>query len=1385
MFNEIVTIRQHLLNYPDGLTQTEISKQLKINRVSLSKYLATMVASGELECRSIGKAKLYTLTKRLPLKSILSQTEDHVIITDGTGKVTQIDERTAALFALQPELMIGKILGEGGTCQFFATDGSPLSARQMAETGSREFMLYNGDHITHFNQKTLPVVLTDGSRGNASILTDITERKRTEKELRDSDERYRAIYDQSPIAIELYDATGALVHVNPACLNLFGIKDITAIQNFSLFADPNISDEQKEKLQQRETVQYEGSFDFEKVKTLNLYSTLREGIIWLDVLITPLGNRADSITGFLVQIKDITERKVTEKALLESEERFHSMFKRHDSIMLLIDPVTGKIIDANRAAERFYGISHEGLCSQSIYQMNTLSKDEVTEEIWKAVREKKTSFIFPHRLANGETRTVEVRSSPIYIGKKAVLFSVITDVSERKLAEEALRESEERLNLVLRGSNDAPWDWNLESNTLYYSPRWWGMLGYVGDEFPSDAGLWERFMHPDDMDRVRHFLEDALMHGPDVYETEFRLKHKAGHYVPVLSRGFILRNTSGKAVRISGTNTDLTERKRAEERLRQSEILHRSMIESPHSIIIFSIDRDFRYLGFTVRHKEIMKAIWGVDIRHGMDMLKVIGYESDRKKAQQNFDRALSGEHFMLTEEYGDEMLGRKTWENTYSPIYDENQQVIGLTVYVTERKLAEKTLRESEENYRLIMENSSDGIIFFNGDNRVQYVSPAYINQLGYSEAEELNQTSESIYSIIHADDRDDVFSSIYEAIAQKNSKLTYSYRDITERKKADEQILLAKEEWERTFNAVPDLICILDTEHTILRVNRAMATKLGVTPEQAVGLTCYQCVHGTQNPPDFCPHSRLLKDPQEHTAEIHEDRLGGHFLVTCTPLRDNDGKLIGSVHVARDITERKKAEVALTHSHDLMRYIIEHSNSSIAVHDRDLKYIFVSQHYLDECKIKEQNIIGKHHYEVFPDLPQKWKDVHQKALAGEISSAEDDPYVQEDGTVNWTRWECRPWYEADGSIGGIIIYTEWITKRKQAEEAQRENEEKFRGIFDSINDGIHLHEITPDGKPGKFIEVNEIACRMLQYTRTELLECGPLNIVTGYHSRPFYEIIGELSSTGMSFFETEHRRKDGTIVPVEINAHVVNILGKEIVVSVIRDITERKLAHDTLQRVNRKLNVLSQLTRQDLTTQIFVLNSYLEMAKTHATGHDGIIKNIESSERAIKSIKEITEFTKDYQNMGEKPPKYQNVKLSFLFGLSHISIGEIQHRLETENLEIFADPLLEKAFQGMLENSVEHGGHVSRIRVSHTVTPDGVTIVFEDDGVGILNEKKDLIFLRGEGVRASVRGLFFVREILDITGITITETGEPGKGARFEMTVPKGAWRIAGKSA
>lgn len=152
-------------------------------------------------------------------------------------------------------------------------------------------------------------------------------------------------------------------------------------------------------------------------------------------------------------------------------------------------------------------------------------------------------------------------------------------------------------------------------------------------------------------------------------------------------------------------------------------------------------------------------------------------------------------------------------------------------------------------------------------------------------------------------------VFNSAVHFVPEFNVVRIYSY-DITERRKVEEAIIRTKEEWERTFDSVPDMIAILDPEHRIVRVNRAMAEKLGTSADKCIGLTCFTCVHGTSGPPGICPHSLTMGDGKEHTAELREDRLGGDFLVTTTPIFDDTGRMTGSVHVARDITERKKAE-------------------------------------------------------------------------------------------------------------------------------------------------------------------------------------------------------------------------------------------------------------------------------------------------------------------------------------------------------------------------------------------------------------------------------------------------------------------------------------------
>jgi diguanylate cyclase (GGDEF)-like protein/PAS domain S-box-containing protein len=178
----------------------------------------------------------------------------------------------------------------------------------------------------------------------------------------------------------------------------------------------------------------------------------------------------------------------------------------------------------------------------------------------------------------------------------------------------------------------------------------------------------------------------------------------------------------------------------------------------------------------------------------------------------------------------------------------------------------------------------------------------------------------------------------------------------------------------------------------------------------------------------------TRLAYGESEVFETVHSTQKGDPFMVeiTATGISQEGLKVVCFVH---DIRHRTQIETSLTQISDLMRYVIEHTRSSVAIHDRQLRYMYVSQRYLDEYRITDPNIIGKHHYEVLPDLPQKWRDIHTRCLAGEVLSADEDPYTQPDGTMEWTRWECRPWYTADNEIGGIIVYTELVTKHKQIE--------------------------------------------------------------------------------------------------------------------------------------------------------------------------------------------------------------------------------------------------------------------------------------------------------------------------------------------------------------
>ncbi|MDA8429461.1 MAG: PAS domain-containing protein [Geobacteraceae bacterium] len=269
-------------------------------------------------------------------------------------------------------------------------------------------------------------------------------------------------------------------------------------------------------------------------------------------------------------------------------------------------------------------------------------------------------------------------------------------------------------------------------------------------------------------------------------------------------------------------------------------------------------------------------------------------------------------------------------------------------------------------------------------------------------------------------------------------------------------EKLSRVKNEWERTFDNVPDLIAIMDNHHRMVRVNHAMANCLNMTPEQCVGKVCYTVIHGTTVPPGFCPHARSMSDLAEHEAEVCEPILGGNYLVTTTPLFDQQGEVYASVHVARDITALKRTEAALREREKQLKLFIEHAPAALAMFDREMRYLCLSKRWRNDYGLDDRDLLGVSHYELFPEISETWREAHCRGLAGEVLRADADCFEHADGAVQWVRWEIRPWYDAVGDIGGIVIFAEDISERKQAEDelkkAHQELEQRVADRTDAL---------------------------------------------------------------------------------------------------------------------------------------------------------------------------------------------------------------------------------------------------------------------------------------------------------------------------------------------
>ena len=394
----------------------------------------------------------------------------------------------------------------------------------------------------------------------------------------------------------------------------------------------------------------------------------------------------------------------------------------------------------------------------------------------------------------------------------------------------------------------------------------------------------------------------------------------------------------------------------AKEKFKKAALLRNAILESPRKIIVFALDKQYRYLDFTSSHKKVMKEIWGVDIKPGNNMLDFIKNDTDRLKAKCNFDRALKGEHFILQEEYGDENLKRTFYEDHYSPVYDENKmEIIGLSVYVvdiTERKKAEQALKESENRFKALSEATYEAIVITDNGVCIE-ANLAASKMFGYQYQELIGMFGTDL---IAPESKETVkqnmlsgYEELYYAVARRKDGTTFpteiqgrmfeykgrkvriaAVRDITERKKAEEQI-------KKLSTAViqsPAAIAITNLQGQLEYVNPKFEELTGYSLREALGKNPRILKSGEHPTKMYRKLWKTITSGQTWHGEFHNKKKNNELYwesASISPIFDKNGEITNYIKLAEEITEQKRKEQIQKVIHSISNAVL----TSVDLHD------------------------------------------------------------------------------------------------------------------------------------------------------------------------------------------------------------------------------------------------------------------------------------------------------------------------------------------------------------------------------------------------------------------------------------------------------------------
>jgi len=1179
-----------------------------------------------------------------------------------------------------------------------------------------------------------------------------TETGRGKEALRGTEEGLKTILDEIRHGIILLDLTGKIISIN---------KRITEISGYT---EKNVVGKRLNRLKmfpsQEITALLAAFAQVTSGKTLTVeveaYAKTGEKlIVEIDGTLLRIGGKTEGVIAFL---KDVTARRQAEDALRESEEELEAIFNEVRDGIVLLD-LTGKIIKINKRIAGVTGYTEKYIVGKRFNFFKNFPPQSIAKMVSAFTKTVAGKQVPPFEVVGytktGEKRIGEISGSLLRKkGKTVGVLVVMTDITEHKQAEEALRQSGQKYRTILESIEDGYYEGDLAGNFTFFNDSMCRIHGYTRDEL---MGMNNRaYSSPETAKKIYQIYSEVYKTGIPAKIVDYEVIKKDGSIAMIETSASLLRNADGDPIGFYGISRDRTEQKKAEEALRQSEEKYRAILENIEDgyyevdlagNLTFFNDSVCRIIGST--RDELM----GLNNRAYMD-------EETVKKVYNIFNTVFrTGKSTTIYDWQIIRKDGSKIdFEASVSLIRDARGDPTGFRGIVrdiTERKRAEEALREREESYRNILELAPDGITINRlKDGRYLQVNNAFCQHTGYSAEETVGRTPSDLDLYVDPADRERLVKAVRQHGRADGLEISFRAKDgtiledlvsarpirfqgedcqlvmatnINALKQAQHALRESEQKYRTILETMKEGYYETDLEGNFTFCNQALCEIFKYRHEDLIGLHygAYLSPEGTRKM--YAIFSKVYKTgipaPIIDYKLIRKDGSVAMIETSASLLRNTAGEPIGFSGVTRDRTEQKKAEEALRQSEEKYRTILETMEEGYYEVDLRGSLTFFNE---TECRIHRRSrdeMMGLNNREFSsPETAKRIYAICNKVYrTGIPAKIVDYEIIRKDGSIALLESSVSLLRNAAGKPIGFCGVSRDRTEQKKAEDALRQSEEKYRTILETIEEGYAEVDLR-----GNFVFFNEALCRIHGRSRHEMMGMSNREYMTPETAKIIYEVFNKVYRTGLPVktVDNEIIRKDGSIALLEESVSLLrNAAGKPIgFCGVSRDRTEQKKAEDALRQSEEKYRTILENIEEgyyevDLSGNLTFFND--SMCRIYGSTRDNMIGMNNRAYMDAETAKKTYRLFNQVYRTGEPAEIFD---WEFIKEDGSIITVEMSVSLRRDSTR---KPI---GFRGIVRDITERKRAEEALRESEEKYRS--LVEFTEDSVYLVNRKKEYLF-------------------------------------------------------